>query len=213
MSDWIEINLPWNGTLSLEFKEYPNDIVDKLVREKFGATSEEAAATFAAKHGKDYFVFISEIERKEINILLKEMGLEYTDQLSGESYSSFYKEIYKRARDVIRNPIMAEIDKLLDFFREINEFVPTIPEAIEFFKEQEENAEKVKEWEQKFSFYSSPLRRAGVLIEVKHTDETVKKYLLGNINCVGGVCNDCVAFGNDAIVLRAKVLIDSSDLE
>ena len=38
-------------------------------------------------------------------------------------------------------------------------------------------------------------------------ESEVQRHVIGTINRNVGVCDDCVAFGNNAIVLRAKVLI------
>ncbi len=57
------------------------------------------------------------------------------------------------------------------------------------------------------SFCGRGLNKAGTLIEVSHNN-VVKQYLIGDINTLGGVCDDCMAFENDAIVLRYKVVYD-----
>lgn len=66
-------------------------------------------------------------------------------------------------------------------------------------------------------FFGSKYAVPGVLIEVQEIGEhgeksPPKKYLIGHINKNGGTCDDCTAFEADAIVLRAKILVDSDIL-
>lgn len=58
----------------------------------------------------------------------------------------------------------------------------------------------------------------GVLIEIQEIGEhgeksPPKRYLIGHINKNGGICDDCTAFEADAIILRAKILIDNNSLD
>lgn len=55
---------------------------------------------------------------------------------------------------------------------------------------------------EKDSFCKLGLNKPGTIIKVKGG----KNYLLGDINCIGGVCDDCVAFGKEMIVKRYMVL-------
>jgi hypothetical protein len=55
------------------------------------------------------------------------------------------------------------------------------------------------------SFCVLGLNKPGVLIEVEH-DSATHQYLLGDINCSRGVCDDCVAFEKDAIVKRYRIV-------
>jgi hypothetical protein len=62
------------------------------------------------------------------------------------------------------------------------------------------------------------LRKPGVLIEVQDEDYDgnklpIKRYLIGDINRVAGVCDDCSAFEDKAIILRAKIMVIESDLK
>jgi len=54
------------------------------------------------------------------------------------------------------------------------------------------------------SFSKRDLNKPGTLIELKNG----KQYLIGDINVMRGVCDDCVAFESSTIVKRYKVLTD-----
>jgi hypothetical protein len=65
----------------------------------------------------------------------------------------------------------------------------------------------VKTGEQPDSFTKQGLNRPGTLIKVKLSDGKKKTYLIGDINRLCGVCDDCQAFqGDTTIVEKYKVL-------
>jgi hypothetical protein len=35
-----------------------------------------------------------------------------------------------------------------------------------------------------------------------------KRYLIGDVNCLRGICNDCTAFEATDIVVRYRILVD-----
>jgi len=57
-------------------------------------------------------------------------------------------------------------------------------------------------------FRSHGLSKVGTILEVKgnghHPRPVTARYLIGDINKLGGVCDDCMAFDEDAIVLRYR---------
>lgn len=61
--------------------------------------------------------------------------------------------------------------------------------------------------ERKPSFNSEGLNKSGTLIEVEENG-SLRLYLIGDINELGGTCDDCAAFTNDTIVKRYKVLLE-----
>ena len=63
-----------------------------------------------------------------------------------------------------------------------------------------------KTWQE---FRSHGLSKVGTILEAKgihghHGTETTARYLIGDINKLGGACDDCMAFDDDAIVLRYR---------
>lgn len=69
-----------------------------------------------------------------------------------------------------------------------------------------------KSW---LDFEDEGLAQAGVFVEVKgntYDDDAVEAYLIGDINEIRGVCDDCTAFHKGAIVLRYKRLVDEDQM-
>ena len=110
-------------------------------------------------------------------------------------------------------PERDEAEALFAKIKRINEFVKSadIPELNAWAAESEKIYAEEEAERKRTSFRFSELNRPGVLIEVQHNDK-VDRFLLGNINCNAGVCDDCMAFDDDAIILRAKVLVQESEI-
>jgi hypothetical protein len=207
---WIEVNLPWCRHVQLERPEYPNELVDKLVREQFGQTIEEFEKAFEEKHGESISVMLEKFRSKadrEVNIGKDKRAIDFTE----EDFILYEEELEKRLSE-LDDPVMEEI-RTINLMREtIREFEETIPEVIAWKLEWDEVSRKEKDEEKRVSFHASELRRPGVLIEVRENGGDTRRFLLGDINCLSGVCDDCVAFDSDAIVVRAKVLVEASQL-
>ena len=98
---------------------------------------------------------------------------------------------------------LSEALRLRDRKQEIANWQDTLPEWIEWdTKSRTIHAAKEQEAKQE-SFNGRGLCKPGVQIEVDG-----KLYLIGDINQLRGVCDDCTAFEGDAIVTRYRVLID-----
>jgi hypothetical protein len=117
------------------------------------------------------------------------------------------------ARYDCEEPERKEADELFEKVESINKFVETadIPELDVWVAESARIHAEEKAERKRTSFRHSDLNRPGVLIEVQHNNKR-SIFLLGNINCNAGICNDCTAFDDDAIVLRAKVLIQEDEM-
>lgn len=215
MSNWIDINLPWGRDYSNESNEpfqspnYPLDIVDKKIRELFGKTEDEIYEAFEKQYQEPYYM------------TLRNGYDDIRDKLIEENPDSDFTdeefEVMINARlDAIESPLLDAAKKVKQTLKQIQEISRSLPEVVAWSEECKKINEKKKEWEKTAFFRYSDLCRPGVLIEVlDDSDETPvpKKYLLGNINCVSGVCDDCTAFSRTAKVLRAKVLISPDDLK
>ena len=59
-----------------------------------------------------------------------------------------------------------------------------------------------KDWSQLDSFCKRGLNQPGTLIKMKNGDQ----YLIGDINELRGVCDDCTAFEKDNIVVGYKII-------
>ena len=61
------------------------------------------------------------------------------------------------------------------------------------------------EFEELDSFHKRKLNKTGTLVEITIKDKP-QVFLIGDINPLRGVCDDCVAFNNDVIVKRYRIL-------
>jgi len=91
--------------------------------------------------------------------------------------------------------------KYKKFANKVQEWRKNHPLYLEY---QEDIAAYDKEISLK-SFCGQKLNKPGTLLEIKIGKE-LKQCLIGDINILGGVCDDCMGFGKDAIVVRYKVL-------
>ena len=105
------------------------------------------------------------------------------------------------------HPLANEVNALSSLLKDMENFELELPEAIKWEEECEQVRLKEVEESKKHSFRYSDLRRPGVLLEVQQ-EGSVKQHLIGNVNAQGGLCNCCSGFRDNAIVLRAKVLIE-----
>lgn len=60
-------------------------------------------------------------------------------------------------------------------------------------------------WEE---FDRRGLNNAGTLVEIE--DGEISQYLIGDINNLRGVCDDCTAFPKKSIVTRYKILAEKN---
>lgn len=82
------------------------------------------------------------------------------------------------------------------------------PEIIVYHKKYDKQYRAHKEEVAKKSFSGLKLDRPGTLIEIEVKKKT-SQYLIGHINPLAGVCDDCCQFDKEtAIVKRYKVLIE-----
>lgn len=65
-----------------------------------------------------------------------------------------------------------------------------------------------KEWRE-LSYGKDPMIRAGVQIELSSGE----RYLIGDINMLGGVCDDCREFNSSTVVARYRVVVDEKDMK
>jgi hypothetical protein len=196
-TEWIDVNLPWKRHVDIDLPEYPNDFVDQKVRERFGFTKEELRVTFEEKWGRHH------------------TDIEWEFRVKLESQDDLSEDDVDRMMDESDDPRMVACREIRAQKKFINEFVDAMPEVILWNQECDKVREQEKEEEAKACFVYSPLNRPGVLVEVQDTTEgtPIRRYLIGDINHIAGVCDDCTAFEDDATVLRAITLINEEDLK
>jgi len=87
------------------------------------------------------------------------------------------------------------------FSLEVNTWMKDQPIWVEYQHKLKVYDEGIK----KKSFCGRELNKPGTLIEILD-DKALKQYLIGDINILGGVCDDCMGFSKEAIVVRYKIL-------
>ena len=83
------------------------------------------------------------------------------------------------------------------------------PETIEFRQRYDAALEAIK----KRSFCGRGLNNPGTLIEIANNSGRIKQYLIGHINPLAGICDDCCEFsqGDKIIVKRYKIIWNNDD--
>jgi hypothetical protein len=139
---------------------------------------------------------------KEMEGLFGKSSQELYDKISNEEWDLFLDNEEKASQET-RNKIL----KYRELAGKEREFEDNNPEMQAWEKRKEEfyNLQDKKFLEKFPSFCGKGLNKSGILIEVKIKNE-VKEFLIGDINEAKGVCDDCVEFGNDTIVLRYKII-------
>jgi len=184
MSDWIDINLPWayysRSELETDYPKAPD--FTKKIKKEFGTTAN-------VEHDK--------ITRQEFD-RYGTARTQFAQKFGALSTDEFLEKIAEE------HPSIPAVQKVVAYHqlrRKIDQWQVQQPEFIAWRR-------AVDEWnhkEEQKSFCGRKLNQPGTLVEVRD-DEGVKQYLIGEINTNAGVCDDCTAFGNNAQVLRYKVI-------
>lgn len=195
--NWIECNLPWayhNYDDAPKSPDYPN--LDDQIRVLFGKTVDEV---MFENFGQDSF-------NSSIWIEFRDIDDEITQEVNILNLSFEEARIEKiRRLELLDNSAVKAVLNYRNHKSLVNEWYNSQPEIV---KIEEEHSKKYKVWtdfQKKKSFSGRGLAVSGTLIEVQ-VDDKVETHLIGTINEQGGVCNDCSAFKNDAIILRYKVV-------
>jgi len=87
--------------------------------------------------------------------------------------------------------------------------VPEVARVLKYAKFRK----KVRKWVfnhkeyNKKSFCELKLNKTGTLVEIQFKNSETKTYLIGDINKLGGVCDDCTEFDENSIVKRYKTIL------
>jgi hypothetical protein len=206
-NDWVEINLPWcvsNPT---------NDLIKSLGKEQ-----DKYYKRFEKEFKKKYGVEWSEYSGVLNDTLYTSCGYAPGD------FANFVEELDTIAKKYPLIKQRVENEPLLELLATCkNKRVRTIAEAFiasntaaiecDDWSDKNDNYIKCQEYrrllyieeKKEEGFYSHPMRKPGVLIEVLENGEK-KQYLIGHINESCGVCDDCTMFDKDTVVLRAKIV-------
>ena len=181
MTEWIECNLSWQAPYWAETPEAP-DLSDRE-REVFGFTCKEKEA---------------EVNWQEIMRLDYRMDVGLNLDLSWDE-----KELKRTAKFEELQSTDPNVKSMLEyqeFEKQYEEWWSDQPEAQLWITE----CDRIEtEFDQnKDGFCDRELNKPGTLIEL----DNGKQYLIGNINNIRGVCDDCTAFDSTSIVKRYKVI-------
>lgn len=186
MAEWIEINRPYRMSLN-ESSELTNNLHEEL---------NDLYHSFNDEVNKQFNIDIQS-KRNEVESLL-EKSSKQVDKITHLSVEEFKKEI-KKIHDSELN------QKRVSKEKELNKYIDWIEQQPEFLNKSAKIHEKYDKLRAQQSFAESSLNKPGVLIEVEFNDE-IKQYLIGDINIHSGICDDCRAFEDDAIVKRCRVV-------
>lgn len=197
MSEWINCNLPYYVNVDMDYPEYPN--LDDRERKEFGQTLEESREK-VSKLNPEYKC--SAFNRYE----------SYREIIQNELFDEGVSHQAENFAQLVRQRLVDLDDHLINLVLEHHKFVRVIdewfsiqPEWLEYQEKSEKASEDYKKRCAETYFSAKEVNRSGTLIEVKDGDKTYFQ-LIGDINTAGGVCNDCMGFSRDAIVLRYKTV-------
>lgn len=195
MSEWIEINLPWTTSIlsAMDRPDYPEmPDLDRRVKEVFGTTTSEEWGKITRKDHSRYETSTGSGATAHLQ-LMKKMGDEY-DTISQEAFS--------RKLEETGIPAVLKVLSYHKLRRRIEDWYKDQPEVIAW----EAAKQRWQEEQHQKSFTGRGLNKPGTLVEVFDGDVT-KQFLIGDINTLAGVCDDCTAFdGYTVIVKRYKVV-------
>lgn len=204
MSEWIELNLPYSVYLDREDRiPYP-DLSNKI-KDHFGLTIEEFQQTLKTVNDPEDLDLITLGETwKKYEDITESVENDILDESPDLEGQPFYDEVKKRLLS-LNNDSVNKVLAYRDFRNKVKQWEEEQPEIIKWYdlvdKLETEHQEKMKP----LSFCGLGLNNPGTLIEVEH-DNKIHEYLIGDINANRGVCDDCTAFENNAIVKRYMVI-------
>jgi len=183
--NWIKCNLPWhyNSLFDKHLPEIPA-IVYERVKKTLGISYEEA---------EDKFCPMRIMQRA--NTAMDKLELK-AQQENEKNWRKIFKEKCLKSK----NPDIQAWNKWVEFREKYDKFMDVQPEYIQYQKDFENFN---KDGDQK-SFCGRGLNKPGTLIETADGNQ----YLIGDINANAGVCDDCVEFGNDMIIVKYKIIYE-----
>ena len=189
-NNWIELNLPFSYYENLNLPSAP-DLNDKAFK-VFGKTLDEYYSSISNEKWMKYDKLLFKTEE---DILAEDPDINIDD----------YR---KRVSEDISSSEDTDIQCVLDyrkFYKTYNDWLNQQPEMKKWNDDVALLREEYKVRIVSKSFSGLGLNKPGVLIEIECGNKT-EQYLIGDINCIRGVCDDCVAFEKDVIVKRYKIV-------
>jgi hypothetical protein len=194
MTKWIDLNLPFK-CYNYERPEFP-PVPDLSVR------AETALGSTIKEEEQKAFPGLKEDES-------------YLDHPNHDEYwyagSEALRDVgrERKARDTylreLNKPVINKVLDYYDFLTRYNAWLDEQPEMIEWNKQCDEITKADDMVQNTKSFCGRGLNKAGVLIEIEDRSGKITQYLIGNINTLGGTCDDC-HIDEESVVKRYAVV-------
>jgi hypothetical protein len=188
MNEWIEFNLPYNVRVALDRPVCPD--LDKKEHELFGLPEEIDIDNY------DYDK-VDKINKIQQELCPEEMGNSEVSLSALEKYAETSED-----KEFILAIIKHRRRTTL-----VNEWWEIQPEYIKWIADCQELRDKEMADAKLLSFVGAGLNVPGTMIEVETEPDKTSQFLIGDINTLRGVCDDCTAFDDNAIVKRYKVIL------
>ncbi len=200
MSEWIELNLPYDV---LEFFDPGKDLVypdlSEKAKKQIGYNQDDLAQikedTLPKYDDYERYDKLHEID-DEISANLNQHFEDQNDEWKAARVAALKNHDNEDAKSLGR---YLEKVLVLDNWK-LNQ-----PEIIAWDAEYKKRSKLFHEENNKKSFSGIGLNKPGTLVEVE-LDGKLYQFLIGHINNVRGVCDDCVQFDRSTIVKRYKVI-------
>lgn len=134
-------------------------------------------------------------EKQEFGKTTEQAYKELTAMLGGAAYATA-----KYNRIVKSKEYKAAQRKYKKFADKVREWMKDHPAWVDY----QEAIKAYSDGESQKSFCGRGLNKPGTTVEILVGKE-LKQLLIGDINILGGVCDDCMGFGKDTVVVRYKV--------
>lgn len=191
--NWIEFGLPWyvsdlapDEELQSLLPTYPREQLAPIVREKFGTTYEEIdekIESIPEKKKSRLMLKFNELQKKFDYEKERKELIDLTDDKELKKYLNM---IQLRA-DI--NAFEVETDIFKNYRKKDNQI------RAEYFKSRPKKS------------FRPDLAKPGTLIEL----QSGKRMIIGHINALGGVCDDCSGINDEDIVVRYAVIYNGDE--
>jgi hypothetical protein len=193
INKWIKLNLPYESKpeyFDASKIKFPN--LSKRAKKELGFTKKDIDLLYD-QYSK------CEMDNASIKIMNK-IDNKY-DKDFPQWKDGRWKEYCKS-----KNPRVKALGQWSIKCDQYQDWLEKQPEHIAYMKEYDEQAALFEQNKNKNSFCQLGLNQPGTLVEIEIYGNT-KQYLIGDINPLVGVCDDCVAFEKrEAIVKRYKIV-------
>jgi hypothetical protein len=203
-NDWVELNLPFYVSVcdvDLKIKHPKMPSLKRREKKELGMTCEENEKTLLT--GDEDFYLTGVIYREFVKHNDKIIASLEKKKLSDDEIKLVKrKKLQSLAK---KNKAIELVLAFYDHKKKYDDWLEKQPEWIKYCEESDKCILQEQEMLKNMSFEKMGLNKPGTLIEVE-VDGKLHQYLIGDINVLRGVCDDCTMFDKSAIVKRYKVV-------